>query len=229
MRVHNLVEDLVIQKVEEMFAKKEELSARGICVSQACQLDVICYVLNRLSPQYVVSGRGVAHSESGDYTKRLQMLTDMTILVQEGMEIVSKNKRERGAGSFDKEREGSFFNFPSIIGRLLNGLNYAPIVEGQLKLMMDGELAKVIDPNWQNPYVMVKNTAGTYLFWPHPIRAEKPGIVRSFQFALTMEDQRFEPFHYFFDLTVTSEPEFVDFVNTTSSFRIKDLSLFPKE
>lgn len=229
MRVHNLVKDLVIQKVEEMFARKEELEAQGICTSRLCMMDVVCFVLNRIPPKYVISGRGIAHSETVDYSRKLQQLADITTLIREGMEVVSRNKRERGEEAQESEREGFFFNFPSIIGRLLNGLNYAPVSGIPISLLAAGELVRVIDPNWQNPYEMVKNTAGTYLFWPHPLRAERPHLEKTFQFELSVESPLYEPFHYFFEISLTSESDFVDFINTTASYRIKDLCLFPRE
>jgi hypothetical protein len=75
----------------------------------------------------------------------------------------------------------------------------------------------------------VLNTAGTYLFWPHPIEASEADLERRFEFELRINDPRYESLHYFFPLTATSSREFVDFVNTTASNRIKDLYLFPRE
>lgn len=229
MRVHNLVKDLVIQKVEEMFSRKDELKSRDLCLTQDCMQDVVCYVLNRTQPEYVVSGRGMAHAESQDYNKKLQKQADIMRLIQEGMEAVSRRRRPREGSVNPEELQGSFFNFPSIIGRLFNGENFSPISGINVYLMEGGVPVPVIDPNWQNPYQMVVNTAGTYLFWPHPQRAESEGIEKTFQFEISVEDPQYESFRLPFEIKVVSQNRFVDFVNSSDSFRLKDQYLFPRE
>ena len=229
MRVHNLVKDLVVQKVDELFADAEGLQALALDKDPGSKYDVICYVLNRTPPQYAVSGRGIAHSETVDYQQKVQQLADITRLVREGMESVGRHRRERVEGDFSRDQEGPFFNFPSIIGRMFNGVNFEPIHEVTVGLYQNGVLVKVIDPNWQNPYQLVLNTAGTYLFWPNPQPAGAGESSRTIELELRVDDPRFEPLHYFFSLTASAEPEFVDFVNTTASTRLKDLYLFPRD
>jgi hypothetical protein len=76
---------------------------------------------------------------------------------------------------------------------------------------------------------LVLNTAGTYLFWPHPQTASAGELNRSVELELRVDDPRYEPLHYFFSLSVTADSEFIDFVNTTASTRLKDLYLFPRD
>jgi len=151
MRVHNLTKDLVIQKVKEVFSQKEDLVHRGFCISPQCELDVVCFVLNRMPPEYVVSGRGMAHVEQ-DYRKNSQKITDIVALINEGLEVVTRNQRPRGNTEPSEEQLGYFWNFPSIIGRLFNGLNFEPIPDTEVFLLSEGVPVRVIDPNWQNPY-----------------------------------------------------------------------------
>jgi len=229
MRIHNLVQDLVVQKVEELFAEDETVKTLGLAHDPASKYDVICYVLNRTAPRYVVSGRGFAHSETSDYQDKVQHLADIALLVREGMDSVAKNRRERSVGSFGPEDEGPYFNFPSIIGRIFNGGNFEPASDLTVSLYHKGELVKVIDPNWQNPYRLVVNTAGTYLFWPHPQKAPKGELNTAVEFELRVDDPRYEPLHYFFSVASQAESDFSDFVDTTASLRLKDLYLFPRE
>ena len=229
MRIHNLMKDLVIQKVEEMLPTSSAFATWSAGEQTGAKLDVVCYVLNRISPQYVVSGRGLAYNETLDYQEKLQKLADVTRLVKEGMEVVASRRRERPQVFPIEDHEGLFFNFPSIIGRLLDGSNFSPVHDLSVSLLAEGQLVQVIDPNWQNPYQLIANTAGTYLFWPRPVRAEPGENLRIFKFELAVEDPRFEPLHYVVELTLTAENDFVDFVNTTESYRIKDLYLFPRE
>jgi competence protein ComFB len=225
MRVHNLVEDLVIQKVKEMFAGAKDLQDAGICISEQCQMDVVCFVLNRIPPEYATSGRGVAYSEN-DYKKKIQRLADITALIKEGMQTISARQRPVG-GEMDSLDPGYYFNVPSVIGRLFNGANFAPISDVSVALKLNGELVKVLDPNWQNPYSMVKNTAGTFLFWPHPIPSEENKITKTFEFEIEVKAPGYEELHYFFEQESTSGDHFMDFVMTTESYRLRDLYLFP--
>lgn len=228
MRVHNLVKDLVVQKVDEYFA---EAQAPGLPdgLDPDNKYDVICYVLNRTPPLYVVSGRGVAHSESADYQQKVQQTADISRLVREGMLSVASRRRERAAGDFGPEHEGPFFNLPSIIGRLFHGVNFEPAHGVTIGLYEKGVLMPVTDPNWQNPYQLVLNTAGTFLFWPRPQKAAPGETTRSVELELRVEDPAFEPLHHFFTLELVARPDFVDFVNTTESHRLKDLYLFPRD
>jgi competence protein ComFB len=219
MRVHNLVKDLVVQKVEELFTDPDE----------GAKYDVICYVLNRTPAMYVVSGRGVAHNEAADYQQKVQQLADITRLVREAITSVAKHRRERTEGTFGPDKNGPFFNYPSIIGRMFNGVNFEPVHDVTVGLYQNGELVKVTDPNWQNPYHLVLNTAGTYLFWPHPQEAATGEVSRTIDLELRVDEPRYEPLRYFFSLTATADPEFIDFVNTTASTRLKDLYLFPRD
>jgi competence protein ComFB len=228
MRVHNLVKELVMQKVDELFADPAELAAASLEVyDEGSKLDVICFVLNRVPPHYVVSGRGFAHNESSDFQAKFQRLADIYRLAREGMASVGKHRRER-IGTFEQENNGPYFNFPSVIGRLFNGVNFEPVHNVDLSLYHEGQLVKVIDPNWHNPYHLSLNTAGTYLFWPHPVQASSLEVEKTFEFELRAQDEAFEPMKYYFSLHVRSSREFVDFVNTSST-RLKDLYLFPRE
>jgi len=218
--------DLVVQKVEELFADPALVSDE---TDQASRYDVVCYVLNRVPPMYVVSGRGIAHSEAVDYQSKLQQLADITRLVKEGMESVAARSRNRPDGTFGSEHDGPFFNFPSIIGRMFHGVDFAPVHDVNIGLYRDGELVKVIDPNWQNPYHLVLNTAGTYLFWPHPLTAKSGEKARNFEFEIRVDDPAYEPLRYAFSLTLNAEDEFIDFVDTTAATRLKDLYLFPRD
>ncbi len=229
MRVHNLMMDLVSQKVEEYFHTKDETVYPDMCWSEPCKMDVLCYVLNRVPPLYVVSGRGMAHSESKDFSERTQRMADITALIREGMGAVAGNQRLRSDEPAEKVNLGPYWNFPSIIGRLFNGLNFAPMSDISVHLLENGQNMQVIDPNWQNPYQMVKNTAGTYLFWPHPVKAQQAGERKNFHLEIRVDHPAYDPLRYGFELALISEEQFSDFASTTASHRLKDLYLFPSE
>ncbi len=225
MRVHNLMLDLVTQKVEEY---NQGLSVESR-LGEADQLDMICYVLNRVSPLYVVSGRGMAHTENQDYTERTQKMADITKLISQAHQVIEKNRRERTEQKPENDLSGPWYNFPNIIGRLLDGQTFSPIRGALVYLYHNGEIMKVMDPNWQNPYNMVPNTAGTYLFWPHPLRAEQPNKHRAFGLEIRVELEGYESLRYGFTLELVSENQFIDFASISCSHRLKDLYLFPAD
>lgn len=225
MRVHNLMLDLVTQKVEE-FQSSLPAEAR---LDEASQADMVCFVLNRIPPLYVVSGRGLAHTETREYTERAQRLADITTLVKQAYDVIERNRRQRSEVRAEDDLTGPWFNFPSIIGRLFYGENFTPVSGVRVALYHNGELMRVLDPNWQNPYEMVPNTAGTFLFWPYPVRAESAGQRRSFALEIRVDAPGYDPLRYGFTLELVSETAFVDFATVSTSHRLRDLYLFPSD
>jgi len=231
MQIHNLMQDYVIKKVDDLLREEEAKGESSICSSYQCKLDVICYVLNRVHPEYVISGRGLAHHEV-NYQNKLQKEADVTALIWEAFDIVSKRLRPTAKTTMKDKPEipkGTFYNFPSIMGRIFNGNNFSPISDIQISLWRDGELVKSIDDNWLNPYEMVPSTAGTFTFWPYPVEADQVGQKKKFSFELKVEDPRFEPLYHYFDVTVEAKPVFLEFFQINESFNVQDLMLFPSE
>jgi len=52
-------------------------------------------------------------------------------------------------------------------------------------------------------------------------------MTRNFSLEIRVNDDRYEALNHFFEIELTSEEVFIDFVNTVSSHRLKDLYLFP--
>ncbi|HRZ64078.1 MAG TPA: late competence development ComFB family protein, partial [Spirochaetia bacterium] len=63
MEIRNLMEDAVKAVVDELFELEAKDQRLGYCLCDQCRLDVACYVLNRIKPEYIVSSRGLAYSE----------------------------------------------------------------------------------------------------------------------------------------------------------------------
>ena len=75
MEIRNLMEDAVLAAVGELFELEEKDPRLGLCTCGQCRLDVACYVLNRIKPEYILSGRGLAYSER-DMLEKVQRLFD---------------------------------------------------------------------------------------------------------------------------------------------------------
>ncbi|GHV70086.1 hypothetical protein AGMMS49928_16290 [Spirochaetia bacterium] len=233
MEIHNSTEDIVFAKVAEVFAaiEKEGLPAK-FCTCSQCQLDTACYVLNRVEPQYIISHRGVARAE-GEANKRQQKEADIAGLIYEGLRRINHNQRpnfdhDRSTGQDKVVTEKTpIFNIPTIVGRLFNGANFAPLSDIQVALRWNSCLMLMKNGNWQNPYTIIEKVQGTYTFWPIPIPAEKVDTQKIFEFSIHVEAPDFEPLNHHFQIPVTSELGSTDSYSIDRTFKLPDLYMFP--
>ena len=92
MNVHNLMEDTVTKAVNALYDRVKADNIPWLtCDCENCRLDTVSYVLNRIPPKYVVSGRGVTHNV--EYLASSQLQADVDSLALEGMRTVSSTKR----------------------------------------------------------------------------------------------------------------------------------------
>jgi len=231
MDIHNLMEDLVKTTVHELFDLEEKGATGSFCTCRQCRMDVACYVLNRLKPEYVVSARGVAYVEQ-DYTEKLQRVADVVSLVREGWARINATKRPNHAHSSDEERAvlpaGPVFNVPPIMGRIFKSTNFEPLSDIQVHIEDDAGLVRMMDANWQNPIQVVKNTAGTFIFWPYPVPSDAVGETRRFCYTIKSEIPGFEDVSHYLELDVTSEPVAMATFSMQNVHRLHDMYVFPK-
>ena len=147
MNVHNLMEDIVIKAVNTLYDRvKGENVAWLTCDCENCRLDTVSYVLNRIPPKYVVSGRGVTHNV--EYLASSQLQADIDSLALEGMRTVSATKRpfhNEPRKPVDNKPKHPAFNFFTFMGTVLDGNTFEPISDATVTLKMDGKLAEMYD------------------------------------------------------------------------------------
>ncbi len=233
MDIHNVTEDSVLDTVNEIFDEIERThKADNPCTCYQCRLDTACYVLNRSTPQYVVSSRGVARVEE-DSIEHQQEGADLVALVYEGIHRVARTKRPHFEHSNKREGpagvEGPVFNFPTIVGRLFNGQNFEPLNGIDVTLLLDGVVSTMIDPNWQNPYLLVPNTAGAFSFRPLPIKANSLGEEKRFSLCIRASAPGLEDLNHHFEFSLTSERDATASYSKQRTHHIGDLYLFPPE
>lgn len=230
MEIHNLMEDLVKSTVDELFDTNRPEQASW-CTCQQCRLDVACYVLNRMKPEYVLSSRGLAHSEQ-DYNEKLQRIADVVTLVREGWAKINATPRPH----FDHTRSavavqlpaGPVYNFPPIMGRLFDGVNFSPLADLSVCLTDNqGRLVPMMDANWQNPYPLVKNLAGTFIFWPYPVEGEGGKAERLFTFKVSAACEGYDGLEHFIELRVPLQEKVQDQFSMQAIHRLPDMYLFP--
>ncbi|MCL2832657.1 MAG: late competence development ComFB family protein [Treponema sp.] len=232
MELHNVIEDLVIPKVEDIFNTiAADESGEKLCTCSQCRIDTACYVLNRITPFYVVSNRGAArvHMET---SQRHQTDADIAAFIYEGIRRISHNQRPNfnHNSSVTDQNTGigkPVFNIPTITGRLFSGSNFAPVHSVDLKLFCNGKLVQMKDGNWQNPLHLVSHTEGNFSFWPAPFPAKKTGEQLNFEFTLCAGSAEYETLNHAFTIPVTSEIQSIKSFSLVRAFKLTDLFLFP--
>jgi competence protein ComFB len=233
LKIHNVSEDLVVKEIDKIC---DEIEKNGqeqqICTCSQCRLDAACYVLNRTKPTYVVSNRGVARVER-ETLERQQKEVDITVLIYRALKEVAHNRR----ANFSHDERGStakttvhraVFNIPTIVGRVFDGINFEPLAGIDVELRREGKLSAMRDFNWQNPYRLVRATAGTFTFWPEPIDAEQVGEQAIFEFAVRIKAEKYETLNSFFEIPAVSEVYSEIPFSIDRTFKLKDLYLFPE-
>lgn len=232
MNVHNLMEEIVTLGVNNLYdqVKKENISWLS-CDCENCRLDTVSYVLNRVPPKYVVSGRGVTHVS--ETLENHQLKADLESLILEGMRTVSSTKRPfHVQDRKDCTVQGSAkpsFNFYTLTGSVLDGNTFEPVSGATITLKKDGKLAEMVDLTWSNPFTTVKSTKGTYSFWVKSEKSKKAGESKVFNFSLEITAPGYEPLIHHFEIPVTSEKSARNELDSTYSLKMNDLVLFKKE
>jgi competence protein ComFB len=229
MNVHNIMESIVLDTVNEIFEdKRKEGFEMADCLQ--CRLDVACYVLNRIKPEYIISGRGLLHFEE-NYHELIQTKVDLVTLINTGIKKISNTKRSY----YDSEETNKnvttryVFNFPSIIGTVLTGDNFVPVENLIISLLMENTPAKMIDNTWQNPFTIVKSTKGNYTFMPAPVASNNENEERNFQFEIRIENTDFEVINHFFEIHLISEKSVITTFSMGRTHKLENLYLFTKD
>ena len=222
------MEESVLRVVDEICDEDEASDTPKYCTSSECRMDAACYVLNRIPQRYVSSARGQAHTER-ELVRDQQLSVDLVTLAHEGLRRVSSVRRSfyGSEDTFVHSVTGPHYYLPTIKGRLFDGTTFDLVTDVPVCLYSNDEPVRMLDSRWQNPYEIVGNTAGTFLFWPAPLPAGSEGVRESFEFEIRVETGRYEPFRHFFTIERTSIAQIPDALEITGEHRLPDLYLLP--
>jgi len=231
MDIHNTSEDIVFGTANKVFEEiQKSNNPDKYCLCEQCQVDTICYTLNRIAPHYIVSNRGLTRVQQNGI-KRQQIEADVTTLVYNGLRLVNHNMRPTaahdGSQSQTQKTNRPVFDIPTISGRIFDGISFDPIVGIEVELYCEGELVHMRNSNWQNPYTMISSTPGAFSFWPAPIYAKDPEMTRIFKYSLKVNSPNFEPLNHFFNITSISMYHTPHSYTLNSTFKLPDLYIFP--
>ena len=229
MEIHNFSEDIVLNKTQAIFDSiRKEGNPQGYCLCDQCRLDTVCYTLNRIDPQYIVSNRGITRIEQ-DWVGRQQIGADIATLVYNGLRLVNHNQRpthnDTSASASAASTEPTYY-IPTIIGRLFDGETFAPLSGVTVELRNDGALVPMRNRNWQNPFTLIANTPGAFTFWPAPIPAKGVDLNHIFEYTLKIESPKYESITHFFKVPAVSMLQPLPH-STEKTFKLPDLYLFP--
>lgn len=200
MKIQNIMEDYVTDKVNTMY---DELPDNSFvtCKCPRCRSDVICYVLNRIPPKYVVSSKGGTFvSLSIDNQTKI----DVDALIIDGMKLVNTSKRHYGEELTEEKASQPYFIFPVFVGSVLDGNSFEPIMGAVATLTAGGQIIEMEDGSWINPCETYNKDLGVFSFKPKPIPADATGIEKDFSFTVTISAEKYQTLSYSFNVSVTS-------------------------
>jgi len=231
MDIHNTNEDLVFSTVQLVFDSIQESgNPENYCLCYQCRIDTICYTLNRIEPHYIVSNRGFTRIEPTSI-KRQQIEADITTLIYKGIRLVNHNQRPTaphdGSIMSTPKIDSPMYDIPTIAGRIFNGVSFEPIVGIDISLYCDGELVVMRNSNWQNPFRLVPSTPGAFSFWPLPLPAVAPDVVKDFKFSVRINSPDYEPVIHFFNISATSKFHNPQSYALNRTYKLPDLYIFP--
>ena len=226
MEIHNLMEELVSATMEDL-CTEDQSGEKRYCTSAQCRTDALCYVLNRIPPKYVSSGRGLAHL-TDQLQQDQQLMVDIVRLSHEGLYRVSVVQRGYYGETSAGREAGPCFNFPTIKGRILDGSGFMPLSQAWVALQYKGSPIPMFDERWSNPYQISTKTPGTYTFWPAPESTGAEGEDRSFDLELRVQASGYDELVHHFSVKLTSDRGPRTVFDLERDFHLPDLYLFPR-
>lgn len=223
------MEELVYNEVNNLFdTAKANKTPWLTCSCAQCRLDTICYVLNKIPPRYIKSGRGLAYSQLEESIDKSQLFADINKIGLEGMRQVLAKQRPHSTSDSNLP-DSPVFNFPTFVGRILDGLTFEPVKNLEILLLLNSKKAESINISWENPYKISSHTPGTFTFWVKPLSAKEENIKKVFPFEIKIEQEGYDSINYFFELGITSESIIRTAYSAEHAFMLPDLHIFPLE
>ncbi len=232
MEIHNLMEDVVDNILNDTLKEMKD-----ICKCHQCWLDMKCYALNKLKPMYVVSSRGIIHSQNNKRSDS-QIDIDVYSVVMEAINVVSKTRRHDETSIVEERidflksyKDSFYFVFPSIIGRIIDSSTLTPVSGASVKLVCQSDMspAVMINDRWANPLQIVKQMNGSFNFWPSPVKASKKGIQKTFDFIIQLDTEGYSVASKYFEITLVSIENSDIVLSTKNFYQLDDIYMVKDE
>ncbi len=228
MELHNLREDDVIRVITELCNEEEQTPRFGYATGADCRLDAACYVLNRIAPRYVSSGRGLAHTIS-ETEHDTQSKVDLIALAHEGLRRVTSVRRAYYDAPDRDSGPGAdvVYVYPAITGRIISGQSFEPAAGVSVSLTRNGTPVAMEDSRWPNPYDVTVNTRGTYTFLPRAVE-EHASDGQSTEFCIEVSGDGYETLKHYFSVPGTKKPAQAAAMGKHGEYHLPDLYVLPR-
>jgi len=231
MEIHNITEDVVFSTIKTIFETfQNKGNPDNFCLCKQCEVDIACYVLNRCHPHYIVSNRGATRLMQDTFEWQ-QLEADIATLINQGLQRVKHNQRPDVLHDTPNTETIKIpklsYSIPVIMGRIFDGSTFAPLSGVKVELHSNGELVAMKDHNWQNPYTLISNTAGSFTFWPKPIAAETADDHKLFEYSMIVEAPEYDTITHFFKIPVISQIQSTAPFSIERTFKLPDIYMFP--
>ena len=200
MPVINLMKDVVVNTLEEVLKKEKNTKLSG-----GNKDDIIAYILNRVSPKYVTSERGLLHGVL-DARYKIQDRVDVLFLIYEAIQRIT-TRRDSVSHMNDAVSAGGTSLLPHIVGQVLEESSFSVIPDIEVTLVYGGAAAAMLDSDWENPYLTTDSTKGHYHFWPYYDEGVM-GASAQVPFSIRFSHPRFVEKSVNINLEVIAKPDF---------------------
>lgn len=231
MKLHNQMEEYVETRVKDIYKKLEDEKSPWVkCCCEVCVLDSICYVLNRVTPRYIVSGREATFSSQALYDYQLK--ADIDALAIEAIKVINSVQRPYHKVFIDNKNNDVLreampsFNFPLFTGGVFDGNTFEPIIGATVTLRDNNGLVKMQDSSWDNPVKTYKTTGASFSFWPQSITAQKVNMSKKFMFIAEASVPGYQDSLQTFEITLTSEEKMRSFISNSLAVKMADFVMF---
>lgn len=231
MNVHNLMEEYVSERVIDIYdILKKEQPSWLTCTCESCILDSISYVLNRITPHYIVSGRGAIYTSQA--LEDNQLRADVDALAMEAIRIINSvqrpyHKLSSKINDMIKTLDNvPTFNFPVISGTVFDGNTFEPIIDAEICLKNRDGIVVMHDFSWSNPCKTYKSTKGSFSFWPESSSSSNENEIKKFCFTITAKANGYQEASQGFEIVLSSELKKRIFINQSITMKLPDFILF---
>jgi hypothetical protein len=179
MNLKNYQEDLVLYVADLVLKDRPDVKP-----GEALLHDVAAYALNRLPPRYIQSERGFTRLAADQWVEAeneegLAGLVEVLLLVNRAIDVIKDRRRPSAAAkaspraskrSEEPPEPGAYWhNLPYLIGRVRDGASGKPMLDAQVQVCLNGQIAVPADPGWLNPMRTNAATKGFFSFLPRPM------------------------------------------------------------
>lgn len=232
MNVHNVMEEYVEKNVNGLYKNLMEEKTPWIpCDCENCRLDAISYVLNRLTPRYIVSGRGAVYA--AQFLESSQLNADVTALSMEAIRVIAsvqrpyhKTSAKPNASSAERKKTSPVFNFPVISGAVYYGTTFEPVIGAEISLLDQNGIVAMHDFSWPNPATTFSSTKGSFSFWPKELSSATLNETKKFSFTVEAKAEGYPAVRQGFEIVLMSESERKTTISQSLTMKVQDLILF---